>query len=64
MPRQMIFGNEKEIVEQLCRNKLIRGCIVTGLVWFFFRLGIAQEKIFADLIALPQIFFLGSNVIS
>lgn len=27
-------------------------------------LGIAQEKIFADLIALPQIFFLGSNVIS
>ena len=33
----MIIGDEKEIVEQLCRNKLIRGCVVTGLVWFFFR---------------------------
>lgn len=34
---QMIFGDEKEIMEQLRKNKLIKGCIVTGLVWFFFR---------------------------
>ena len=33
----MVFGDEKEFVEQLQKNKLIKGAIVTGLVWFFFR---------------------------
>lgn len=33
----MVFGDEKEFVERLQKNKLIKGAIVTGLVWFFFR---------------------------
>ena len=33
----MVFGEEKEIAGHLWENKLIKGCIVTGLVWFFFR---------------------------
>lgn len=33
----MLRKEEKEMVERLWKNKLIKGCIVTGLVWFFFR---------------------------
>ncbi len=32
-----MFGGEKEFVRQLFKNKLVKGCIVTALVWFFFR---------------------------
>ncbi len=34
----MILGGESgEVVEELWKNKLVKGCTVTVLVWFFFR---------------------------
>lgn len=33
----MIFGGQNRTAAQLWNNKLSRGCIVTALVWFFFR---------------------------
>ena len=33
----MIFGKENDLFERLWNNKLIKGCLVSALVWFFFR---------------------------
>ena len=33
----MVFWEKNSLVDGLWKNKLARGCLVTALVWFFFR---------------------------
>lgn len=33
----MVFGEKKDLIDCLLKNKLAKGCLVTALVWFFFR---------------------------
>lgn len=33
----MVFGKENDLVGRFSKNKLVKGCLVSALVWFFFR---------------------------
>ncbi len=33
----MVFGKENDLIGRLWKNKLAKGCLVSALVWFFFR---------------------------